>query len=193
MKKLTKQQRVAVGVLVVAVGALAADQVLSGGGASPAGASTPGPTMKMPSLSGETSKVDAATAKHALAGLAKMLQRHDTHDLAEIPDAFQPSQAWQRVLQPPVEAPDVAAPKAAAKPATPSGPSAAQRFGQAHRLMSIIRDEAGDGYALVDNRMMRIGRVVDGFTLVELTERTAVFESDEHGRVALKLAGPGAR
>ena len=64
-------------------------------------------------------------------------------------------------------------------------PDAADKFAQNHQLRAVMVSDRGSR-AVVDDRCLLVGRQLDGFTLVSITQSTAVFESDDQ-RVVLKL------
>jgi hypothetical protein len=77
------------------------------------------------------------------------------------------------------------APKAT--PAAPPDPAAL--FCRAHRLNAVVLDEQ-TSYILLDDRLMVPGQSLDGFTLVAVRARSAVFERE--GRpVTLELQEQG--
>ncbi|MHC4985370.1 MAG: hypothetical protein ACYTFO_04355 [Planctomycetota bacterium] len=182
--KLTKSQRAYVAVLVVAVAAFLADRFLVGAGdsrveqasAAPPGAGaieTPLTTPRPPSTS-DTPSIAAQLAT---------LQEMRPADLEGVREAFSPSESWNQQLRPAHPPQDRPAASTAGNQSV-----RADQFVAGHRLMSILHLAEG-GVALVDDKVVRIGQTLDGFTLIELTEDTAVFASDER-RVELRLADP---
>ena len=66
-------------------------------------------------------------------------------------------------------------------------PDAVRRFIRTHRLTAIGM-QAGESYVMVDDQFLVPGRRIDGFTLVSVAERSALFECE--GRQAvLELTG----
>ena len=89
-------------------------------------------------------------------------------------DGFKPSDAWPALgasVEMPIEA-----------------GSPADLFRSNHELNAVIAG-AGRGYALIDDRTLFVGQKLDGFELVEVGARSAVFEADGV-RVRLTLSGP---
>jgi hypothetical protein len=82
--------------------------------------------------------------------------------VADVTDAFRPSALWM--------------------PETPmvvhgDENEAAYRFRTGHRLTAVMNTADG-GCAIVDGKGLFIGHQVDGFTLVSVGDRSAVFEGD---------------
>jgi hypothetical protein len=124
--------------------------------------------------------------------LTVALKACEAIDIAEIPEAFQPSESWLQALCPPPPA-DAEIPELLPVPTGNEPPAddamailRARRFAKAHSLMSIIRTSNG-GTALVDGQLVQVGGKLDGFTLVSLTERGAVFEADGR-QIELRLS-----
>ena len=65
------------------------------------------------------------------------------------------------------------------------GHEEARAFAAAHKLKAVMLDTAG-GCAIVDNELLRIGQVLDGFKLVSVSKHSAVLTSDV-ARVTLNL------
>ena len=189
MKKLTKSQRVYLALLIVAIVAFTVDTLfLRGEGRvqqASAEALTPAieplsPPPVEPILTVEAAPIGAGDFVEALKACESV-------DIAEVREAFVPSEEWLKALAPPPPPPpDSGGPDVAVVPGEPTPPDAqeealailrARQFAKTHNLMSIIRTSDG-GTALVDGQVVQVGRKLDGFTLVELTERGAVFEAD---------------
>ena len=179
MKKLTKSQRVYMTMLAVALVAFTVDTVFLGGEArvQQAGAET----LAIPFTPPAAPPVEPAPAPDRTASLAEALKACDTEDISQVPEAFEPSASWRETLCPPPPEPTLPGGLSVntAEPDTPEAALAvrqAQRFAETHNLMSIIRTSNG-GTALVDGQLVQVGRKLDGFTLLRLTERGAVFEA----------------
>jgi hypothetical protein len=67
-------------------------------------------------------------------------------------------------------------------------PDAASRFMRTHRLTAVVVND-DKSYAVVDDRFLVPGRILDGFTLVSVEDRSAVFEC-EGKQAILELIGP---
>lgn len=65
-------------------------------------------------------------------------------------------------------------------------PDAAALFIRTHQLSAVVLNREGT-YALVDDQLLPPGRILDGFTLVEVRDREAVFER-EGKQAVLELA-----
>lgn len=66
-------------------------------------------------------------------------------------------------------------------------PDAAALFIRTHQLTAVVINEQS-AHALVNDRLLSPGGSLDGFTLVEVRDRTALFERDGN-RVLLELIG----
>lgn len=181
---LTKTQRIYVAILALAIGAFAVDRLFLRGGPDEAQAAGP---YQSPSAMSRTPSPTAGPAGEILGLLAAL--NGDRADLSKLRSAFQPSAAWSAELVPPAPEAPAAPAKSAPAAATPAKAQALMQFAQNHHVMSIIRTDAG-GSALIDGRLINIGNKLDGFTLVELIDTAAIFESDA-GRVELKLGSAG--
>lgn len=100
--------------------------------------------------------------------------------LTDVEDAFRPNLNWVGVARPEV------VPVASTKPQV--GLSEVESFKSRHRLMAVLQNSEG-GAAIVGNHTILIGQNIEGFRLVSLTKRSAVFEKDQ-ARVELSLPSP---
>jgi hypothetical protein len=66
-------------------------------------------------------------------------------------------------------------------------PDTIARFMRTHQLTAVVRNGA-ESYVLVDDRFLVPGQILDGFTLVSVEDRSAVFEG-EGRQVVLELMG----
>ncbi len=95
-------------------------------------------------------------------------------DLSAVPDAFRPSRRW--------DPPDALLPAAPVAPAPPPKSDLASQFRSRHKLNAVLKGHAGfGGAAIVDRRIRAVGQQVDGLTLVEVKEQSAVFEGPGPG------------
>jgi len=189
MKKLTKSQRVYVTMLAVALVAFAVDTLFLRGegrvqeaGAESIGSPPPPPPLT-PTPSAPTPVAIPVTPVRST-NLAETLAACDTIEMDQIREAFQPSPQWLEALRPPPPEPGpspevttgTSPDHSAGSPEDAQAVLRAQEFVRTHKLMSIIRTSDG-GTALVDGYVVQIGGKLDGFALVRLTERGAVFEA----------------
>ncbi len=98
-------------------------------------------------------------------------------DLMVTKDAFCPSESWLSDLRP------------EERTAMSSDEVKVIGFGRKHALNAIVTSDCG-GMAFIDDRFVRVGHVIDGFRLVKLGYRTAVFEANGL-EVVLTLKDPG--
>jgi hypothetical protein len=66
-------------------------------------------------------------------------------------------------------------------------PDEVARFIRTHQLTAVVVNGA-ESYVFADDRFLVPGQILDGFTLVSVAERSAVFES-EAGQAILELVG----
>ena len=175
---LSKKRKVIVCILGLAVAALLADRALLGSGKpgpkeaaaepSAAPAAAPNTPAKSPAAPPRQSR---ETVRESLACRLQALSEAGGSDSANVRDAFCLSPAWTKDLG----------------PAAPSSPEQdkAEKLKTDHQLMAVMVAREG-GYAIVDGKCLRIGQVLDGFTLISVTEKSAVLESDGI-RVELKV------
>lgn len=81
-------------------------------------------------------------------------------------DAFEVPATWRSAAKP------EAAPAAPAAP-----PDPATVFRMRHRLVAVMVGSSG-AYAMVDDQTLLPGQVIDGFRLVRVDQRSALFEAD---------------
>lgn len=103
-----------------------------------------------------------STARAAIADRLEQLAQRRGFDLERVPDAFSPPTAWLVDVD-------------------PDGPRTtrmtAAEFEATHPLAGVMA--VGDGgYAIIEGRMLFIGQELDGFTLIKVGQRSALFESD---------------
>jgi hypothetical protein len=181
----TKQRKVYVAVLGLALGGLAVDRlVLDGGATGPrdaaaaiAAAGAPAPAAASPA--GLNTLVSPAASRGpTLAARLEHIGKEHRLDPMCIDDAFRPSLAW----------PKPASPAASDRPkAAEVDPT--QAFLKAHRLMAVVQNTTG-GAAIVNGRTLTVGMEIDGFKLVRITRRSATFEREGRS-IELTLATPG--
>lgn len=92
----------------------------------------------------------------------------DITDLFQLPPAWRPAEREPTAVRP------------------PPGLSAAEQF-QRRRLNGVLVETTGPDrrQAIVDGQVIVVGQSLDGFRLVEVTQRSAVFEGNGH-RVVLQ-------
>jgi hypothetical protein len=182
--QLTKQQKLVGAVLVLAVVAFVVDRWVIGNDEDLAvtpSAAPHAPAARRP-VTWQPKAIAAAPEASLgnLAGLATRLgsiARRDSLDADTVRDAFRPPASWV----------------GATRTATPDEMAVAAREFQNRRLTAVIMKGSGRGVAIVDQRMVGVGQTLDGFVLVTVKERSAVFRRGTQ-RVELRLADdlPGA-
>lgn len=183
--KLTRERQIYAGLLVVAVGALLADQVfLVDGPASADAAPSSAAAMVQPVAAAAVPAVDARqfdfkvtelNAANSLAlRLAAMARQHQL-TAADVDNAFEPSVAW------------IATP--IAPPPAPL-PSPGREFEARHKLTAVVTNARG-GLAMVDGKPLEVGQELEQFVLIAVTPTTAMFRSGDATAV-LQLNLPDA-
>lgn len=180
--QLTKQQKVVGAVLVLAVVAFAVDRWVIGNDEDLAVASSAAPRQpaaRRP-VARQTKAVAAAPEASLgnLEGLAARLgsiARRDSLNADTIRDAFRPPASWV----------------GASRTASPDEMAVAAREFQNRRLTAVIMKSSGRGVAIVDRKMVGVGQSLDGFVLVAVKERSAVFRRGTQ-RVELRLTADEA-
>jgi len=180
--KLTRRQMVLGSVLVVTVGSLIADRIFLGDeGSAPqkALATTetlaPRPTADIAAPAAEPPPSSVPVAQTPQTGLAKRLEelaKSRDLDPAEMRDAFSLDGSWSN--EQPVQGDSEQALQ-----------SPAEAFASNHRLQAVML--AGKrGGAQVNGFFLTIGQSIGAFQLVEVTTRSAIFQSARH-KVILQL------
>ena len=179
--QLTKQQKVVGVVLGLAVVACAVDRWVLGpddalavaGDSGAAGPRSPRrPAARQPRPAVATAATAPEASLGSLAGLATRLRyiaKNEKLDPGATRDAFRPPAAWVGT----------------SRAATPDEMALAARDFQNRRLTAVMRN-SGRGLAIVDQKTVAVGQSLDGFTLVTVKERSAVFRRGSQ-RVELRL------
>lgn len=170
--KLSKERKIFIGLLVVALGVVFVDRVIIG-----TDVTEPKPAKAKSAEQPSNPKPAAASAEHSapipMRGpaisdrLSKAVQAHGASPSADMRDAFAPSGAW------------------AAELGSGQGDIGPKPFHERHRLVAVVVVE-GERYVIIDDQTLGVGNTLDGYTLVDVSERTAVLESNGH-RVELEI------
>ena len=177
--QLTKQQKIVGAVLVLAVAAFAVDRWVIGHEGDTVAASSRASSATGAGRRPAARPVRAAAVAAApeaslgnLAGLATRLSyiaRSEDLDPDSARDAFRPPAAWVGTT----------------RVATPDEVALAAREFQNRRLTAVMR-KTGRDVAIVDQRTVAVGQSLDGFLLVAVRDRSAVFRRGSQ-RVELRL------
>ena len=180
--KLSRERKVIIGILGVALAGLAADRLFfSSGLTGPAEASAAAGEFAVDaSLEALVEEIDAEPAlipertesiTATLAGQFEEYARQGSPDVTGLSDVFRPSDSWLQTS----DAPDGVARTI----------SAADEFGVSHTLSAVIMSRSNPG-AVVNRQLITIGQEIDGFVLVSVNERSAIFEArDEQAILTL--------
>lgn len=172
--KLTKRQKVCIAGLAAAVAIMVADRVFFGlAPTTPEQATAddiqsplPQPSQTAEPLADETPGESSPMHEDSLAMRLEALWKTEDLDWGRIPDPFVPPDAWAAEL--PSETKAV------------SQQTPAERFARLHRLEAVLM-VGGAGFAVVGDKCVPVGQELDGFKLVSVGERSAVWESDGAG------------
>jgi hypothetical protein len=172
-------QKVYGALLLAAVGGFIWDRMSSGPAAVEANAS---PDLVVPRDANSASGgIKAAPAdvlgRSAWRQRLALLASNECLDPSSVPDAFEASEAWAngKIANP--------APAPSTQPDSKVNAELAAAF-RKHRLDVVM--VGARGYANVDGQGIFVGEMLDGFTLMQVTQKTAVF-SRENLRVELRL------
>ena len=168
---LTNKQKLYGVLLGVGLAALSADRLLIGTDIGPDQASAepaqayagwvdrlPGLAVVVAQPSRNTRNRDQAVGDRVAA-----LARREGVDVSQVRDAFVPARSWLPESEP----------IGVVKKASGMSP---EQFRLRHQMMAVvITDEAS--FVVVDGKTLQAGELVDGYRLVEIRERSAVFES----------------
>lgn len=127
-----------------------------------------------------TAMANTDDANIVLARRLDQLQQGEQFDLTAVPNAFEPSATW---IKPQVQI-------IQRTKAQPQGSSfdPAKQFVSEHHLIAVLGTGKG-GTAIVNGKRWTVGNAVKGWTLSNITIRTAVFEKDGKQAV-LQIAEP---
>ena len=175
--KLSKQRKMVIAVLALALLALAVDQVFLGGdGTSPQPAAGASASPIAPVDLGQPAAPVAMALPigDSLGVRLKKLSAMRGIKVDGVRDAFRPSEAWKPTSKPEVH--------------TDKPVYRRPNFAAEHLLMAVMGSGLA-GVAIVDGKCFKMGRKLDGYTLTAVGERTATFQCDTH-RVTLELPKP---
>jgi hypothetical protein len=160
---ITKRQKRLLTIFFVGLAALLIDRVFLRPQGGPSAASAD----SSPSVEGSVSLVenlpvlDSPTQGLEVAQRLDSLRSDEELDLVGVRNPFSLPASWH---DEPQERPKTI-------------PDAAAAFARTHRLTAVARDEPRS-YALVDNHFLTPGQDIDGFRLIAVRDRSAVFERD---------------
>jgi hypothetical protein len=176
--KLTKERKIYVGLFVLAAAAFVGDQLFSGPSHPEASAEA---ALVVPAAARTAAIASISTAKERasasleqggsslrLAEKLAAVDREQALSTTELSDPFQTAKSW--------DAPQVS---------SDNRPAA---FAQRHKLTAVMVSSARNGgeSAIIDGELVRVGQSLDGFRLIEVSTRSAVFECNKQlARLAL--------
>jgi len=168
---LARRQKVLVAIFVLGLVGLAADRVFlrpqGGPGAASADASDSYAMPPLPARNGPSAVAEAQGP-----GMAERLDRiwpDREPNTVEARDPFSLRGSWL----------------GNAGTGSSAAPDPAEVFAQAHPLVAVVMD-GQRSYVLVNDRVLKLGEQIDGFTLVSIGAKSAVFERQGQ-RIVLEL------
>jgi len=175
----SRQRKIYVAILAVALGGLVVDRVVLEGGATGPSASEASDLSSLPAVSASAavltqSPVNPAARTKTLASRLSDIAKTQNLDPSQVEDAFRPAAGWIEQRQ--------------SKTAPVAVVNDVQAFTDKHKLLALINNPQG-GAAIINNQTIVPGKTIDGFTLVEVAKRSAFFERDGQ-RIELKLPAP---
>jgi len=174
---LSRSRLIVFAVLAIAVTALLVDRLVLAPSATAPRQAGAAPTAGAHQAAGGADPVTniAATAdadpRFQLAQHLEEVAGRFELDAGALRDGFVPAPSWMTDL---VEPPPPPEPE---QEAAPPEVSPTVQFAERHTLTSVILISGG-GSAVIDGKVVPLGQVIDGFQLVRLTRRSAVFASD---------------
>ena len=182
---LSKQRKAYVAILLAAAGALLADRVILGTGATaPAVAAAEGLSVTTGTVQ-QTARPTAVgrQAEDLAAGASSLAGRIERLRDAAVDPGSEPVQA---------DGPFASAVRDEVAGTIEQGSEPqilgqrADEYSRAHRLTAVMRS-AAEASAVIAGRIYRIGDTLDGFVLIEVDRRSATFVGDGGVRVTLQV------
>jgi hypothetical protein len=165
--KLSKERKIFIGLLVLAGGGALADRVFVGSDLStPQSVYAGDPeTEATPVASGVSfTPFEISNDTPLLADRLAAAARAHRVGSDNIQDAFAPSETW------------ISRQPTSTRNTSLSREDTIAQFTSSHKLMAVITN-GGSDYAVIDGHPLAVGQSVDGFRLISLKERSAVFQS----------------
>jgi hypothetical protein len=162
---LNKRQRMSVGVLAIGLAALVVDRIYVLPQSAPAGQTAAADDHTITATSETAAAPPPVSAPAGLTAATKLETVWSDKDLRfdEPRDLFSLPPSWPRTRGPEIRiVPAVAA---------------ETLFAAAHRLEAITMDPQGRR-ALIDDRLLRLGEMLEGFELVAIDKESVTFEQD---------------
>ena len=188
MMRLTRERKIILSVLTVAVLGLLVDRLFlsspgTGPGVAAADAPAPAPASSAVVGTSPTVAVQADAPRSDSTSVAQLLESiRQPGELAsaDVADAFRPSSAWKSTQG----LADIKAPEELPR-------RTGEEFAREHSLSGVMRSDDG-GYAVINGQVVRLGQTVDGFELSAMSDNAVVMASGAV-RVVLKLEGSSAQ
>jgi hypothetical protein len=170
---LNKRQKTSMGVLAIGLAALVVDRMYVLPQSAPAGQATAADEYTVTATSDRAVVPPPASAPPDLTVAAKLEAAWSDNDLrSDGPrDLFSLPSSWPRN-------------RGSEKPPRPTM-TAEMIFATSHKLEAITMDPQGKR-ALIDDKLLRLGEMLEGFRLVAIDTESVTFERDEQ-RIQLEL------
>lgn len=191
--KVTKQQKIALGVLAAAAMAFVVDRVAfsdstSTASATPAAVVQTGTAMPNITRAPAPRNAEGSTSVGLTAAMARRLAEVASHEGIEqgsCSDGFCPPAEWF--------APNADPSGGVQRVRITTAADRAAAFKLTHKLTAVLRTDRrpNEGLAVIQGRPMRIGQTIDGFTLTSVQDRIAVLTDPRGLTVELELPRPG--
>lgn len=191
--KVTKQQKIASGILAAAVLAFVVDRVAFSDGPATASAvpaatvltGTATPSVRSAAVS-KGSDVTGVGLTAAMARRLSVVAGNEGIEQGSCADGFCPPAEWF--------APSADAAGVGQRVRITTAADRAAAFKATHKLTAVLRTDRrpNEGLAVIQGRPMRIGQTMDGFTLTSVHDRSAVLADSRGLTVELELPRPGA-
>ena len=164
--RFTRRQKIMSAIFAVGLVGVAADRVLirsQGGPAAASGGSSSLPATHLPAES-------AAPQETPVTQCLNRLWSDKAVDFERVRNPFSLPSSWSNLNEKPARTPL----------------DAGEVFARRHQLTAVVLD-GPQSYVLIDDRLLRPGQEIDGFRLVAVENRSALFEGAGM-RVRLELA-----
>jgi hypothetical protein len=159
--KLTKERKIYAGLFVLAACAFAGDQLFSGPkeAAASVDAAVVATAQAAPAAAGATKPNPHSANTTQLAQRLRALDHEEALSASALSDPFKLSKTWDGA-------------------ALAQGDGSISSFIQRHRLTAVMVSGVR-GSAIIDGELVRVGQSLEGFKLVEVSTKSAMFERNK--------------
>jgi len=179
---LTRERKIIISVLTVAMGALLLDQLFSGSGTTGPNAANADTVASAPAQDDSASPLPSAALStgaslsddQSVTQQLESIRQSKELAVSDVPDAFLPSAVWE-----------VRNPTIVAETTKGRARRGNELFARSHSLSTVMKTDSG-GYAVINGQIVQLADKLDGFQLVAISDNAVIMESGEI-RVVLKL------